>query len=111
MKVTIEQFQNGFARYIDNEFTSKLSGLSKWMTGMGGTSISMRLPALIKQYKPMLMLMGFVTDDGMIELDELYNVAIETARRIGPVVQYIPTLHDTTFTDKDIDKLKMAITQ
>lgn len=98
--VTIAQFKQGVCRYIDNEFTNKVHGLRKW--AIAGYSILMmdRLEEMLED---------FSNDDGMIDVDRIYSVFKDVARKHGSVTDNFAMLGDVTFSEVDIDKLRNYI--
>lgn len=103
--VTKEQFINGIQRYIDEELISKISGLSKWFIAIGFSAYLPQISNMIDKNQKMLIDAGYMHEDGMINIDKLYNDLINVARDKGSVVQYIPLIGDVTFTETDITSL------
>jgi hypothetical protein len=110
MKVTIEQMKEGLARYIDAEFTSRLQGFSKWVVPIASTAIiNKKADSLLSENKEILMSLGYMTPDGMIDIDKISNDLIAVANSTGPVTEHFPILGDVTFSASDIESLKRHI--
>lgn len=66
--------------------------------------IMAELESIVEQNKTTLQKVGYLTSDGMVDVDALYTNLKEIARR-GPVTENIPTIGDVRFTEEDVDKL------
>jgi hypothetical protein len=111
MKVTLNQIKQGFARYIDAEFTSKLQGFKKWVVPLGAVAIiTSKLDSLMTESNiEMLKSIGYVSDDGLFDVDEIFSDFIAIARAQGSVTENLPMLGDVTFSEKDIEALRRYI--
>lgn len=103
--VTKEQFVNGIQKYIDDELISKISGLSKWVLALGLGAYIPQIHKMLDDNHSMLVGAGYMHEDGMINIDKLYNDLINVARAKGSVVQYIPLVGDVTFTETDLTSM------
>lgn len=110
MMVTQEQLKEGLARYIDTEFVSKVQGLRKWGIALATSPLILSLGERIEDSKAMLVSAGYLTEDGMVDIDRLYADAMEVARRTGSVTEHLPIVGDVTFTSTDIESLRRCIT-
>jgi hypothetical protein len=111
MKVTLNQIKQGFARYIDAEFTSKLQGFKKWVVPLGAAAIiTSKLDSLMTESNiEMLKSIGYVSDDGLFDVDKIFSDFIAIARAQGSVTENLPMLGDVTFSEKDIEALRRYI--
>lgn len=111
MKVTLNQIKQGLARYIDAEFTSKLQGFKKWIVPLGAVAvISSKLDSLVTESNiEMLKSIGYVSEDGLFDMDKIYSDFISIARAQGSVTENLPMLGDVTFSERDIDALRRYI--
>lgn len=111
MKVTLNQIKQGFARYIDAEFTSKLQGFKKWVVPLGAVAIiTSKLDSLMTESNiEMLKSIGYVSEDGLFDVDKIFSDFIAIARAQGSVTENLPMLGDVTFSEKDIEALRRYI--
>lgn len=112
MKVTIDQLKQGIGRYIDAEFTSKLQGFRKWIIPLGAAAIvNSKIDSLLteKNYE-MLHSTGYISEDGMVDIDRLFMDLSRVAREQGSVTENIPMIGDVTFSEADIASLRRHIT-
>ena len=59
--------------------------------------------------KDMLVKAGYMTEDGMVDIDTIASKAKEVARTTGSVTENLPMLGDVTFTIDDIEALRNCI--
>lgn len=103
--VTKEQLKTGLASYIENEFVSKMSGLKKWGFALISVPMINSIDAYIEQYHDAFMAAGFMTKDGMIDIDKIYERARKIANSTGDVIQNIPMIGDVKFSVSDVEML------
>lgn len=104
--VSIEQVKQGFARYVDAEFTNKMTGINRWLVGgIAGIAI-LRAENIYNHLKdmPFIKMLDVVDENGMIDIDIIYNAFLEQARR-GEAVIDIPMIGQTKFNEHDIEML------
>lgn len=104
--VSIEQVKQGFARYIDAEFTNKMTGINRWLVGgIAGIAI-LRAENIYNHLKdmPFIKMLDVVDENGMIDIDIIYNAFLEQARR-GEAVIDMPMVGQTKFNEHDIEML------
>lgn len=104
MNVTLEQFKEGIARYIDKELANKVQGLSKWAVALAGIAIIQNSTSSLEN---ILKALGYMSEDRMIDLDRLYEDSMKVAT--GSVTQHFPLIGDVIFTSADIDNLRRYI--
>lgn len=112
MKVTIDQIKQGIGRYIDAEFTSKLQGFRKWIIPLSAMAVvNSRIDAMLTQENyPILIDSGYISEDGLVDIDRLFADLTEVARAQGTVTENIPMIGDVTFSEADIASLRRHIT-
>lgn len=104
--VNIEQVKQGFARYIDAEFTNKMTGINRWLVGgIAGIAI-LRAENIYNHLKdmPFIKMLDVVDENGMIDIDIIYNAFLDQARR-GEAVIDMPMVGQTKFNEHDIEML------
>ena len=113
MKVSVSQIERGLLQYIDEEFVQKMEGLTKWLI-IGavevGTAKAQHIANTIVHH-PMVKAVDLVDENGMIDLDMLYEAMMRAANKTGAVVQNFPLIGAVTFTHDDIEKLRNRIMQ
>ena len=109
MYVTIEQMMEGITKYGNSEFVSKVSGLRKWAVAIALPPIAMKAGSIAMDNKDMLVRAGYMTEDGMVDIDTIASKAKEVARTTGSVTENLPMLGDVTFTIDDIEALRNCI--
>ena len=107
--VTLEQMQTGLAGYVEKELVSKVPGVRKWVLALVATPVILQSGAMIGENKEMLVKAGYMTEDGMIDIDRIHSELKEVARKTGPVTQSFPVIGTFTFTEADIDTLRTYI--
>lgn len=107
MKVTVQRFKEGLLKYVDKEFASKFSDFRKWIIPFAGAGlVNAYVDPILEQYSEFAIAMGYMTEDGLIEVDNVFDKLFEIAKQQGEVVQYIPMLKDVTFTCNDIKTIR-----
>lgn len=109
MTVTVRQLSDGIAAYIDREMIPRISGLRKWGLGLAGGYAASIVESWIGQNRKMLSDIGIMTEDGMVNIDDLASRMKKTAAEYGPVTEHLPLIGDATFDASDIDKLHTYI--
>lgn len=110
--VTMDQIKRGAARYVDDEFTAKLSGWQKWAVGAGAAMSLENLDGTLLALRdtPAVRAMGIMDDAGNIDLDRVYSAIKQQAQK-GPVTFQMPFLGAVTINEHDVDKLYTCIMQ
>lgn len=110
--VTIDQIKRGAARYLDEEFTKKLSGWQRWVIGAGGAMMLENLDATFAALResPAVRALGVLDDAGNVDLDRVYTYVRKEAQK-GPVTFSAPLLGAVTLNERDVEKLYACITQ
>ena len=110
--VTMEQIKRGAARYVDEEFTAKLSGWQKWAVGSYAAMALENLDGMFLKLgdKPAVRAMGVIDEAGNVDLDRVYTCVKKQAQK-GPVTFQAPLLGAVTINELDVDKLYTCILQ
>lgn len=104
--VSIEQVKQGFAKYVDAEFTNKMTGINRWLVGgIAGIAI-LRAENIYNHLKdmPFIKMLDVVDENGMIDIDIIYNAFLEQARK-GEAVIDLPMVGQTKFNEHDVEML------
>lgn len=106
--VTINQVQQGVARFVDTEIAPKLSITEKLVVGGGAGLITAKLPEIVDKYadNKMVSALGlYDRESGEIDLDAIYNAA-KPYIGADPVPVKIPMVGVTLkFTQREFDLL------
>lgn len=108
--VSQQRLQAGIAKYIDQEFTSKIEGWKRWGVGIGSALILESLPVTLQRWQASELgaMLGIFGDGGDIDIEKLYTHAKRQAQQ-GPLVVQLPALGPVRFTGEDVDKLYRCI--
>ena len=73
--VTLEQIKQGAARYVDEEFTGKLTGWQKWAVGAGAAMALGNLDASLSALRehPAVKALGVFDEAGNVDIDKIYT--------------------------------------
>lgn len=71
---SVEQIQRGFARYIDSEFTAKITGWRKWAFGAGAALMIDNAATITEELRnnPIVKSMGILDDGGGVDVEKIY---------------------------------------
>lgn len=94
---SIDQIILGVERYFENEIGSKATGLKKFASYFVFASYKNKLPQMINETTSQL---GIPTQDGMIDIESVYQYAKEAYKHTGQF-----TVAGIIFNESDIDKL------
>lgn len=109
MTVTMEQVVSGMGKYADQEIIAKVAGMRKWLVALAAPAVMITVSDTLIKNKDMLVKAGYMTEDGMLDVDRIYNDALGVARKTGAVTEHLPVLGDVTFSEQDIEKLYLCI--
>jgi hypothetical protein len=104
--VNIEQVKQGFARYIDAEFTNKMTGINRWLIGgLAGIAI-LHAENIYNHLKdmPFIKMLDVVDENGMIDIDIIYQAFFNQAKK-GEAVINLPMVGETKLNERDIEML------
>lgn len=104
--VNIEQVKNGFAKYVDAEFTNKMVGLNRWVVGGVAALAVMRAENIYNHLKDMafVKMLDVIDEHGMIDIDAIYQAFLMQAQR-GDAVINLPMIGETKFNEHDVEML------
>ena len=110
--VTMDQIKRGAARYVDEEFTAKLSGWQRWAVGAGAAMALENLDVSMSGLRenPAVRAMGVLDEAGNVNLDRVYEAFKKQAQK-GPVTFQAPLLGAVTINEQDVDKIYTCILQ
>ena len=110
--VTMDQIKRGAARYVDEEFTAKLSGWQRWAVGAGAAmaleNLEVSMSGLLENHA--VRAMGVLDEAGNVNLDRVYEAFKKQAQK-GPVTFQAPLLGAVTINEQDVDKIYTCILQ
>lgn len=112
MEYTIEQIQRGTAKYIDSEFTRRITGLNKWAFGALASMAICHLGdiANVLKQNQIASMLGVFKESGAVDVDTLYTYFKAEADK-GTVTIDVPLIGATTLSASDVDKLYACIKQ
>lgn len=106
--VTIQQAQQGIARFIDAEVIPRLSITEKLVVGGGAGLMMAKLPTMLEQLNenPMIAALGiYDREHGEIDVEALYN-AVKPYVGADPIPVKLPMVGLTLkFTQREFDAL------
>ena len=103
--VTLEQVQNGIARYIAGELVPHLTGMKRIGLAAYSALASQNIANMIRKYKdhPMVSMMDVINEAGEVDVDKLYSVLDPLFLEKQTVS--IPMIGDFTLDHTDLEKL------
>lgn len=110
--VSMDKVKRGLARYLDEEFTNKMTGWQKWVFGAGAAMFLENLTSIAQKLKsnPMVEYIGLLDESGNVAVERIYQQLRIQAQK-GPITFEIPMLGSVTLRDTDVDKLYNYIMQ
>lgn len=110
--VSMDQIRRGAARYLDEEFTARLTGWKKWAVGAGGAMALENLDAVLLSAKesPAVKALGIFDEAGGVDIDRVYAYVLREAQK-GPVTFSAPVIGPVTLNERDVEKLYTCIVQ
>lgn len=104
--IQIDQIQRGAAKYIEDEMISRLTGWQKWVIGSAAALALSRTGEIFNTLSAneAVKLLGVIGEDNAIDIDKLYAVFKEQAKK-SPVTFDVPLIGAVTLTEADVDKL------
>lgn len=109
--VTSEQIVNGLIMYVDKEMIPKLDTASKWIVGtlVGILGVKAENLALKIQSNELALAVGAVNEDGLFDIDLIFEQLEKSAKRYGKLQINIPMLGIISLDDNDVKKIKQFI--
>lgn len=110
--VSMDQFKRGVARYLDDEFTNKISGWQKWVFGAGAAMYLENLSASVEKLRQneMVKALNIIDSNGNVDAEKLHRYFLKQAQK-GPVTFTIPMIGTVTLSESDVDKLYNCVMQ
>lgn len=108
--ITVDQARLGFCKYAENELAKKRQGLNKWNAAWLAVPASMVLQKKLLEKQDIAKELGYMTEDGMIDIERVYREYHEVAERMGPTVHFLPLFGDVQFTAEDVTSLYKYMT-
>ena len=97
---------NGLSKYIDEEIVNKLTGLNRWVIGVGAGALMTRATDVFNNLKnnPMIKTMGIINANDEVDVELLYKELKKQAQK-GAVTVEVPMVGAMTLNEQDVDKL------
>lgn len=110
--VSADKFKRGVARYLDEEFTGKMTGWQKWVFGACVAMYLENLSASTERLRnnEVIKNLGIFDDSGNINVEKMHRYLQEQARK-GPITFSVPMIGTVTLSDADVEKLYTLIMQ
>ena len=112
MMVSIDKVKRGLARYLDEEFTNKMTGWQKWVFGVGAAMFLENLTSISQTLKrnPMVEYISLMDESGGVAVERIHQQLRIQAQK-GPVTFDVPMLGSITLHESDVEKLYNYIMQ
>lgn len=101
--ITLNKLKESITSYADQEFTSKMQGFSAIAFGMGVAGYLKLVDNWLIRNETMLVNMGVLSSDGLIDIDLAYELAKIEFTKKGEIIENLPIVGETKFTQKDLD--------
>jgi len=110
--VSLNKVKAGAARYLDEEFTNKLTGWQKWVFGAGAAMYLENLSGVTDRLRQsgMIQTLGLMDESGSVDVERLY-LHFKAQAQKGPITFDIPMIGSVTLKEADVDKLYTCIMQ
>lgn len=108
---TAEQIRAGVGSYIERYIMPRLDSKRQFLVGMVYGVASGRVDALVQAAcgSPALRALGIVRENGEIDLDALYNAALNQMQAQKKLEIDVPLLGEFAFDEGDLRELYNAI--
>lgn len=108
--VTLNQVQNGIARYIDTELVPKIDGWQKWVFGAMASTALAKATNIFNRLKgnEFIKMLEIIDENDMIDIDTLYHEFAKQAQK-GAITFTVPAIGPLTLNATDVDKIYQAI--
>lgn len=109
--VSVNQIQAGVVKYVDEEIIPKASGIEKWLIGVYVSLASKKSGEIVTKMKdmPVIKMLGVIDDNGMVDIDTLYEELLNQAKSKGSVSINMPVVGVVTLNYTDVEKLYQCI--
>jgi hypothetical protein len=110
--VSLNQVQNGFVKYIDNDLCPMLSGWKKWAFGAVSSLWLCNISETFQKLKgnAIVQMLGVIDESDMIDIDKLYREFYNQAQK-GPATFDLPVVGALTIDKSDIERLYRYIVE
>lgn len=110
MKVTIEQIQKGFIKFIDTEIINHLQGWQKIGFGATAALIIKNLPNIAKAYmnNPVVSMLGVIDSEEKIDVEAIHDALADYLTETGEYID-IPMFGRIKVTRQDLETLYIDI--
>ena len=85
MKIATQDIPAIMAQFIDSQVAPQASGLQKFGSYAMLFVVQNKMPEIITRYTPIMQMTGIMSEDGMIDLEYLHNMASEAMNHAGKV--------------------------
>ena len=105
--VTVQQIQEGAARYLDAEMLPKIGGWKKWVAGAAAVEYLLKIETIVERMRknPAISMLGVIGEDNSVDVERIRDAFVRQARASGDVSFDIPLLGTMKIGEKDIDTL------
>lgn len=100
--ITIEKARLGICRYVEKELAEKETGLGRWNASFLAVPLSRMFQEKFLEIRDIAQRYGYMTEDGLIDIDRLYKEYHEVASRMGATIHHLPLLGDVEFNAEDV---------
>lgn len=109
--VSLDQIKRGAAKYIEFEIVSKLPVWKKWVFGGFANLVLQNIDRVYDwlKNKELVRVMNVITDDGNINIEEIYRNIRNEAEKTGDAPVNVPLIGEMRFSASDIDVLYQKI--
>lgn len=110
--IALDRVKRGAARYIDTEFTAKLTGWQKWAVGAGAALFLDNFNSAVERVKDneAVKLLGVFGENNAVDVEKLYRYLKREADK-SPITVSVPMLGAVTLNASDVEKLYTCIMQ
>lgn len=104
--ISIERVKRGAARFLDEEFTNKMTGWQKWVFGAAAGMYLENITNVAERLRSNELIKGLAIMDesGNVDVEKLYRHFYAEAQK-GPVTFTVPVLGTVTMSGGDVEKL------
>lgn len=109
--VSIDKIKRGLSDYIDTELLPKTEGAESWIIGVAATLIISELDGVILSLNgnKLIEALHLIDKDGNVDIEKLYPIIRNQARRTGPVKMDVPLIGTITLSESDIEQIYRKI--
>lgn len=110
--VSMDKVKRGLARYLDEEFTSKMTGWQKWVFGAGAGMYIENFGSAAERLRSNELVkgLGIIDEAGNVDVEKLHKYFRAEAQK-GAITFTLPVVGAVTLNDADVEKLYNCIMQ